>query len=127
MVYLDDIDLDLNLDLRKPKSKSFVWVKLKEMDLNLAKIHLGFQGSKSKDLKSPHKPKNLEIPRTAHTLVLSSKFFIRSRNSVTQTHALTFPRPRFYSFSLSRNKVCLSQLFSSSLSFHFSLSTKFES
>ena len=35
--------------------------KLKELDLDLAQIHLRFQGSKSMDLKSSHKPKNLEI------------------------------------------------------------------
>ena len=36
--------------------------KLKKMDSDLAQIHLGFQGSKSMDLNSSHKPKNLEIP-----------------------------------------------------------------
>ncbi|XP_050266326.1 uncharacterized protein LOC126709988 isoform X2 [Quercus robur] len=40
------------------------------MDLDLAQIHLGFQGSKSMDLKSPHKPKNLEIHRLTHSVSL---------------------------------------------------------
>ena len=66
VVYLDDMNLNLDLDL------SLCLDNLKELDLDLAQIHLGFQGSKSMDLKYPPKPKNLEIPRPALTLVLSS-------------------------------------------------------
>ena len=84
-----------------------------DLDLDLAHIHLGFQGSKCMDLKFPHKPKNLEIPCPyAHALF---SILHRLQKSVT----LSLPRLSFSSFSLSRSKVCLSQLFSSSLSFLF--------
>ena len=64
---LDGMDLDLNL---KAQIQILCLSKLKEMDLNLAQIHLGFQESKSMDLKSPHKPKNLEIHRLTHPVSL---------------------------------------------------------
>ena len=105
----------------------FVWTqiqihcldKLKELDLDLAQIHLGFQGSKSMDLKSPHKPKNLEIPHL--TLALYSQYFIGSSNC----HALSSSICST-SFSLSCSKVCLSTLFFLFI-LSISLSTKFES
>ena len=78
--------------------------KLKELNLNLAQIHLGFQGSKSMDLKFSHKPKNLEIPHL--TLALYSQYFIGSSNC----HALSSSICSA-SFSLSCSKVCLSTLF----------------
>ena len=46
---------------------------LKELDLDLAQIHLGFQGSKSMDLKYLQKPRNLEISHShAHCFSLGS-------------------------------------------------------
>ena len=60
---------------------------LKELDLDLAQIHLGFQGSKSMDLKYLQKPRNLEISHS-HTYCFSlgsvSLF-------LAVTHKLFFP------------------------------------
>ena len=72
------------------------------MDLDLAQIHLGFQRSKSLDLKFHHKPKNLEIPRPTLTLVLSSQFFIG--------YSVTLSLPSFSSFSFSQQGLSLSTL-----------------
>ena len=70
---LDDMNFDLDLDLRGSKSKSFCLDNLKELDSDLAQIHLGFQGSKSLDLKYPQKPRNLEISHShAHCFSLGS-------------------------------------------------------
>ena len=106
----------------------FVWTqiqihcldKLKELDLDLAQIHLGFQGSKSMDLKSPHKPKNLEIPHL--TLALCSQCFIGSRT-------ITLFLPLFsvlLSLFLAARFVSLNS-FLPLYPLYFSLSTKSES
>ena len=99
---LDDMDLDLNL---KAQIQILCLSKLKEMDLNLAQIHLGFQEPKSMDLKSPHKPKNLEIHRLTHPVSLwALRVSLPSCNSGSS------------SISLSRQlQVCSSQLLSSFL------------
>ena len=88
--------------------------KLKELNLDLAQIHLGFGG-----LKSSHKPKNLEIPHL--TLALYSQYFIGSSNC----HALSSSICST-SFSLSCSKVCLSTLLYLFI-LSISLSTKSES
>ena len=81
----------------------FGWVK--RNGFGFAQIYLRFQGSKSMDLKSPHKPKNLEIPHPTLKLVLSSQFFFGY--SVT----LSLPCPSFSSFSFSQQGLSLSTLF----------------
>ena len=77
-----------------------------DLDLDLAHIHLGFQGSKCMDLKFPHKPKNLEIPCPyAHAL-----FSILHRLQILY-HALSSSPKLFFFLSFPQQGLSLSTLF----------------
>ena len=76
---------------------------LKELDLDLAQIHLGFQGSKSMDLKYPQKPRNLEIPHLRLPSVLRNYHALSSS-------VLTLSSQCFF-LSFSQQGLSLSTLF----------------
>ena len=90
MVCLDGMDLDLDLDLR---------------GLYLNPL-FGFHWSESMDLKSPHKPKNLEIPRPhAHA------FFSILHRLKKLYHALSSSPKLFFFLSFLQQGLSLLTLF----------------
>ena len=74
--------------------------------MDLTQIHLGFLWSESMDLKSPHKPKNLEIP-LPHACAL---FSILHRLQKL-CHALSSSPKLFFFLSFLQQGLSLSTLF----------------
>ena len=74
--------------------------------MDLTQIHLGFQWSESMDLKSPHKPKNLEIPRPHARALFSILHWLQKL-----CHALSSSPKLFFFLSFLQQGLSLSTFF----------------